>query len=486
MKLLDDAIADARYGLRRWRARPLFAGAALATIALSTGAATALFSMVDGVLLKPLPYPASDRLVVVNRTYPDWVGDPILSRSWDRIYLAYPEFFFISEQTRTLDAIAVRTSPAFGLLPPDSSGGARELRLDVVSASYFPLFGVRPLAGRFFDPADDRDDRRVVIISEGLWRSRWGADPNVIGARVPLVAGERTIIGIVPATFRPVTNRPDIWQPLASLSVAARADNDRNLDAYARLREGVSLRDAEAEMDTLLRAHFRFTSKTGARVTPLAERRLAPVRTPLLVLLGGTLLLLAMACANLSGFLVADAASRVREMSVRAALGAGRGRLLRQLLVESSVLVAAGAAAGLLVAAWALRALVSLAPTSVPRLTEVALDTRAFAFTVFAAVLTALLSGTVPAAMLAKFASSAAASARATSSHRRTQARLLVIQVAVGLTLLAGAGLFVRTLQNLNAMDAGFSRANLLSARVSLPSPLYSKPDQFRQVLRTG
>src|SRR6478672_11322347 len=147
----EEILRDARHGMRRWRDRPLFALAAMATIALSIGAATALFSMVDGVLLKPLPFPSASRLVLVNRTYPDWISDPILSKSWDRISLAWPEFFFVRDRMRTLDALAVRTS-ALGLLPPPD---ARELRVDIVSASYFPLFGVRPLAGRLFDPGDD-------------------------------------------------------------------------------------------------------------------------------------------------------------------------------------------------------------------------------------------------------------------------------------------------------------------------------------------
>lgn len=477
-----EAARDVRHGLRRWRERPLFAAAAIATIALSTGAATALFSMVDGVLLKPLPYPAADRLVIVNRTYPDWVKDPILSKSWDRISLAWPEFFFVGERTRALEVLAVRTS-ALALLPPDgANAGARELKADVVSATFFSLFAVRPIAGRLFEPADDRDDRRVVLLSEALWRARFGADPAVIGRVIHLADGDRTILGVVPASFKVGFGRPDIWEPLSVTPAARRVDNDRNLDAYARLAPGVTRADAEAEMDTLLRANFRFQTRTGARVTALADRQLAPVRTPLFVLLGGAVLLLVMACANIAGFLVGDAASRVHEMRVRAALGAGRARLVRQLMVESGLLAAAGAAGGFLVGAWGVRALVAMAPASVPRLADVTFDTRALLFAITAAAVTALLSGTLPAMLLSRNGVTAAASGSArVTGHRRTQSRLLVVQLATGVTLLAGAGLFVRTLQNLDRIDVGFSRGNLLTARVSLPRPLYTKPDQFRQ-----
>jgi len=273
---IEDALRDAGHGARRWCKRPLFAFAAIATIAVPIGAATALFSMVDGVLLKPLPFPAPERLVLINRTYPDWVSDPILSRSWDRISLAWPEFFFVRSKTRTLEALAVRTSALALLAAPD----ARELRVDMVSASYFTMFGVRPVAGRVFDPDDDLSDRKVVLLGEALWRSRFGGDPAIVGRSLPLADGARTVIGVVPATFRLGLGRPDAWEPLGATPSGRRVDNDRNLDAYGRLREGITLADASAEMDGLLRANFRFQTKTGASVTSLAQRQVAPVRTP--------------------------------------------------------------------------------------------------------------------------------------------------------------------------------------------------------------
>jgi len=201
------------------------------------------------------------------------------------------------------------------------------------------------------------------------------------------------------------------------------------------------------------------------------------------VLLGGALLLLVMACANVAGFLVGDAASRVHEMRVRAALGARRGRLVRQLLVESAILAGIGGALGCLVAAWAVRALVALAPASVPRLLLVGIDARAFLFAFVATAAAALLAGTIPALVLAGGRAPALAqgSVRVTPAHRRAQARLLVVQLAVGVTMLAGAALFVRTLRNLDRTDVGFTRGHLLSARVSLPSPLYATPDRWRE-----
>ena len=452
--------------------------AAIATMAISTGTATALFSVVDGVLLKPLPYPRPDRLVIVNRTYPDWTGDPIREKSWDRISLSYPEFFDVRAHTRTLDLLAVRTT-LLALLPPDHASGARQLNVSVVSASYFPLFGVSAVAGRLFDASDDVSDHRVVLLDEGFWRAHFGADPTIIGRSLPLAEGGRTIAGIVPASFRMPGWKPDVWEPLSAVPASWRADNNRYLDAVARLHDGVTREDAEREMATLLRANFRYASRTGARVTFLRERMLAAVRTPLFILLGGALLLLVMACANLAGFLVGEAATRVQEMRVRTALGAARGRLVRQLLVESALLVGAGSAAGMVIAAWSSRALVALAPSTVPRLTEVALDGRALGFALAAAAAAALLSGTLPALVLAR-EGSAGGSVRVTSGNRRVQMRLLTIQLAVGVTLLAGAALFLRTLQNLEHVETGFSQGHLVVARATLPQPLYTQERQYR------
>ena len=286
----------------------------------------------------------------------------------------------------------------------------------------------------------------------------------------------------MPASFRMPGWKSDVWEPLSAIPAPWRADNNRYLDAVARLHDGVTRDDAEREMDALLRANFHYDSKTGARVAFLRERMLAPVKTPLFVLLGGAALLLVMACANLAGFLVGEAASRIQEMRVRTALGAGRGRLVRQVLVESALLVAAGAAAGLVVAAWSIRALVAVAPSSVPRLPDVALDARAMGFALACAAAAALLSGTLPALVLARQASAAAlaGSERVTAAHRHAQTRLLIVQLAVGITLLAGAALFVRTLQNLDNVDAGFSRGHLVVARATLPQPLYTEERQYR------
>jgi putative ABC transport system permease protein len=465
---LPDAWHDARYGVRRWIDRPAFAAAAIATLALGIGTTAALFSVVDGVLFKPLPYPAAERLVTVNRTYPEWTTDPILVGSWDRISLAWPEFFHVRARSRTLEALAVVTTRVTVL----SGSAAQELRVGVASASFFPMLGVAPAAGTLFAPDDDLRDPGTAIISHELWVTRFGADPSVIGRTVRSSGADRVIAGVLPRGFMWGSRvRPyHLWFPLAAIPPAERADNNRNLDAIGRLRPGVTLADAADEMAVLLREHFRYKSVTGAAVTPLMERALRRVRTPLLLLLAGAVLVLVIACANVAGLLTGDAAVRRPEMAVRASLGATRGRVLRQLFAEGLVLSAIGSAAGLVIAAWGVRGLVALAPSDMPRVAEITVDLRVASVATLASVVTALLFAMLPAIALRRQSGlTASASTRGATAPRRATSALALLEIALGVALLAGAGLFARSLVLLQRVDAGFDRSNLLTLRAGLP-----------------
>lgn len=463
-----DAISDAKYGVRRWAARPGFTTAAVATIALGIGTTSSLFSVVDGILLKPLPYPHADRLVTINRTYPDWQKDPILAASWNRISLAWPEFFQIRARSRTIEDLAVITTR----LAITDRGAAREHRVGVVSASFFPLLGVMPALGSTFAPEADTNDPGTLLISHVAWQAQFGADPAIVGQTVPIRGGSRTVAGVLPADFvwGPLHRQYDFWYPLSAVPVDERADNNRNLDAIARMRPGITIDEVTDEMSVVLREIFKYKGTTGALASPMLERQLRRVRTPLLLLLGGSVLLLVIACANVAGLLTGDAASRFTEMEVRTSLGATRWRVLRQLLVEALVLATVGSILGLFVSTWGIRGLVLLAPPDLPRISEVRVGWRAVALVMGAATATAVLFALLPALTMKRRRVMSTMSGTRTVTTRRAASVLATIEIALGVALLAAAGLFAQSLYRLERVDVGFDRGNLLALRAGLPA----------------
>ena len=467
---LREAVQDARYGVRRWASRPAFTGAAVATIALGIGTTSALFSVVDGVLLKPLPYPDADRLVTINRTYPDWQQDPILAGSWNRISLAWPEFFYVRDHSRTIEALAVITTRLAVL----DNGAASEHRVAVVSASFLPMLGTTPVLGSAFAADADRQDPGTVLLSHAIWQTDFGAGPSIVGKTIRIRDGSRTVAGVLPRTFvwGPLNRQYDFWYPLSAVPADERADNNRNLDTIARMRPGVTIGEVTDEMSVLLNETFRYKSTTGALAVPMLERQLRRVRTPLLLLLAGSVLLLLIACANVAGLLTGDAASRAAEMEVRASLGATRWRVLRQLLVEALVLAIVGSVVGLLIAIWGVRGLVLLAPPDMPRIAEVGVGWRVAALAMLAATATAVIFALLPAVTLKRERVTTMMSAARTVTARRATAALATGEIALGVALLAGAGLFAQSLYRLERVDVGFDRANLLTMRAGLPASL--------------
>jgi putative ABC transport system permease protein len=464
---IAQGLQDARYGVRRWTARPGFTAAALSTIALGIGTTSALFSVVDAVLLKPLPYPAPERLVTINRTYPEWTKDPILSASWDRISLAWPEFFDLRQRSHTIEDLAVITTRT-AIVDAD---GAQEFRVGVISASFLPLLGVKPVLGRSFDAEADVRDPGTLLIAHAVWKGRFGGDRGIVGRAIPVRGGTRVIAGVLPERFSWGSRLTpyQFWYPLSAIPENERADNNRNLDAIARLRPGVTLGEATDEMSVLLREKFRYKAVTAAMATPLMDRQLRRVRTPLLLLLGGAVLLLVIACSNVAGLLTSDAASRAREMGIRASLGATRFRVVRQLLAEGLLLAAAGSALGLLVAVWGVRALVTLAPSDMPRVDEITVGWRVVAAAAASATMTALLFAALPAVALRKDHAAGASRGSRTVTAPTAAAVLAAIEIALGVALLAGAGLFARSLHALERVDTGFDRSNLVTLRAGLP-----------------
>jgi predicted permease len=488
-----DLTGDIRYGVRVLRRSPVFTTVAVATLALGIGANTAIFSVVNAVLLQPLPFPDTRSLVSV----------------WDGGH-SQAEFTYIRDRSHTLSGAAAYL-PHFSV---SLAGDGEPVRLTSaqVSAGFFDVLGVRPLRGRFFAPGEDTFGATPgVVISHALWRDRFGADPDVVGRLVDIDGVRRQVIGVAPAAFTFPSSETRLWLPMLIDPAGLRCapGNKRCLDgatgyhwgAYGhfvigRLRPGVSTGQARADIHRIGGELQRDNPVwrppmpgylAGLQVSDLRTRLVADSERLLFVLLGAVGLVLLMACANVANLLVVRGAARARELSIRAALGAGPRRLRRQLLVEYLLLAVVGGGAGLLLAVGGLRALLSLLPGSTPRLDEVRLDGWVFAFTILVTAATGLLFGLAPARRLARTdASAALAGARAGAGRpqRRLAGVLVSAQIAIGVMLAIGAGLLVRSLVRILDIDPGFATTHVVSAQISPPRARYATADPMRALTR--
>ena len=465
-------VRDLRLAIRSLIRRRTTSVVSILTLAIGIGAATAVFSVVNAVLLRPFPYPEPGRLMTIWRTYPDWRADPILSASWNRISLSFPEFFDLRSRSATVSHLAVQETRLVVVGQGDTSS---ERRAGVASASLFDLLGVKPVTGRLFTGDDDDHDRHVVVIGDELWRSVFGSDRRIVGQSVLVDNTPRVVLGVVPTELDfAIGALRDLWLPLSAVPADEKAWNNRNLDALGQLNSRVSTDDARREWDRLLQ-DARLSSRTGAEVTPLLAERTNNFRLPLLVLLAAVGLLLAVAGLNVSALLVASTAARRREIAVRTALGASRWRIVRYLLVESLCLCAAGAAVGVAVASGGIRALVAIAPAGVPRLDQAVIDGPVCLFAIAVMGVVTLLCGLGPGLSLARGGAwLRAGRGTDTTGRRHLQRGLIVAQVALSVVLLVGAGLFVRTLIALERVEPGFDRSHVLTFRVWMPSPRFN------------
>jgi putative ABC transport system permease protein len=473
---MDPLLQDVRYALRTLRRRPAFTAVAAVTLGLGIGATTAIFSVVDTVLLRPLPFRESESLVSVNRTYPSWREDDILRANWDAIAFSYPTFrAWRDAQTSFSEAGAWAT-----YLATVTDGDRPALLTGVrVSPSLLPLLGVQPLVGRTFLPDDGLPSApRTLILGFETWVSRYGADPSVVGRTVRLDDTPFTIIGVVPARVN-LTGRgdpPAVWIPAGVLPQDQSANNNQ-FRVVARLAPGVSLARAELETVRLVRGD-EDPAKLGARLAFWQREQTRTTRTPLLILLGAAGLLLAIACGNVAMLLLGESAAREHEMASRLALGAGHWRLVRQLLTESVMLACIGGALGVTLAFAGTKALVALAPPQIPRLYEVATDLRVLAVAVAGAVGTGVLFGVAPALSLARTSPASLLSAGSRSVSRRRgvmQRTLIAAELALCLVLLVGAALLAQSLRLLAAVDPGFRAENLTVVKVSMPRSRYAQ-----------
>lgn len=462
---LDDAGRDLRFGARGLRRSPGFTLAAVATLALGIGAATAMFSLVNTILLRPLPYPHPQQLMTSNQYFPQGA------------------YVFFRNRLRTVDLAAYGDPRSFHLLLP--GGRAQVTPGSATAANFFAVLGVKPALGSGFSTGADEPGRgREVVLSHQLWLRDFHADPAIVG-RTLMVDGEpHAIVGVMPAGFRFPAPDVRLWVPL-QINPA-----DRGTYWYAsympilgRLRPGVSRARANAELATLTRplaasmpGRMPPTTFSGASLRPLRTQVVGDIGESLWPLLGAAALLLLIACVNVANLLRARAAGRAQEMALRSALGAGRGRLLRQRLAESWLLALAGGAAGAGLAAAAVPLLKMLLPANMPRLAEVSLDGRALAVALWLALLCGLAFGAWPAGRQRD------ARTRSTTARGRGGQRLVVIEVALSAMLVVAAGLTARSLMQLEALDPGFRSAGVLTAQVT-PDPALCRPAARCQAL---
>ena len=476
---METFLHDIRFGIRMLAKKPMFSIIAVITLALGIGANTAIFSVVNGVLLRPLPFKEPDRLMMIRETklpqFPEFSVAPGNFLDWKK-------------QNTVFERLVAYKGSSLNLI---GTGDPERLRALNVTEGFFAMLGAQPQLGRdFLAEEDQAGHNNVVILSYGLWQRRFSGDPKILNQTITLNRQAYTVIGVMPATFHfgSGENELDLWTPMAFTEEQAQNHGGHGLVAIGQLKPGVTVDQARAEMSAIagrLAAQYPVDIGWDVKIMPLLEYSVRSIKPALLVLLVAVAFVLLIACANVANLLLAHAAGRQKEIATRTSLGASRWRIVRQLLTESLLLSLLGGALGLALAKWGMDLLLTLAPPDLPRLNNVSLDGRALAFTATITLLTGVIFGLVPALQCSKpnlndTMKDAGRGSTEGGRRQRIRSTLVVLEVATALVLLVGAGLMIKSFWQLQKVDPGFNPDNALTAQVSLPKTKY--PEESQQV----
>ena len=476
---MENLIKDLRYGVRSFLKRPGFLVIAISTLALGIGATTAMFTVVNSVLLRPLQFPEPERIVLLEGVNP--------RQGIMRSNMSMPDIDDWKKQSQSFEQIAGFTSTALSLTLGDET---ERVRATGVLPDFFPLFRTNPIHGRLLQPDDFRPASEPAVISYALWQRKFGGSLDALNRKVNL-GGDTIIVGIMPPGFT-YPDDTEVWWPSGTNPAQERRDN-RYMSVVTRLKPNVSIAQAQAELDTinqrLAQNYTETNSGWGVRLTELRERLVGELRTSLLILLGAVAFVLLIACANVANLLLARAASRQKEIALRTALGASRMRVIRQLLTESVSLSLVSGLLGLALSLWLIKLLIAMIPPDSPRLNEISINWQVFGFTLGVTVLAGLMFGLLPALQTSRPNLNATLKdsgqrGSETGGRNRVGALLIVSEIALSFVLLAGAGLLIKSFLHLRQTDPGFNPDNVLTMRVGVPGKKYAQGEPRAQIYK--